>query len=58
MGLMKAPSLLTFIVATAVAVAAIMAHLGLLAPLTAAVSFWMLLGAFSLMILGTITRGF
>jgi hypothetical protein len=57
MGLMKAPSLLTFIIALAIATAAVMAHFGMLAPLTAAVSFWMLLGAFGLMLLGTITRG-
>lgn len=58
MGLMKAPSLVTFIIATALAIAAIMTQFGMLAPLTAALSFWMLLGAFGLMLLGTITRGF
>lgn len=59
MGIMKAPSILTFIVALCLAIAAIVAKLGVAQlPLEGFASFWILLGAFVLLALGTVTRGF
>lgn len=57
MGLMKAPGLITFLLAVTLAVAAVIVQLGLLAPVSSVVGFWILLAAFGLMILGVITRG-
>lgn len=57
MGLMKAPGLVTFLLAVSMAAAAVLAQFGMLAPLSPVIGFWLLLAAFGLMILGVVTRG-
>ncbi|MEO0797670.1 MAG: hypothetical protein AAFR70_03305 [Pseudomonadota bacterium] len=59
MGLMKAPSIATFLVAMAIAVTALLAKLGLVPiPFFSLTSFWLLLSAFVLLGVGVVTRGF
>lgn len=59
MGLMKAPSILTLLVAIVLAATAVTTYLGLVAiPFVGLASFWILFGAFALLTLGTVTRGF
>ncbi|MEL6297347.1 MAG: hypothetical protein AAFQ45_02150 [Pseudomonadota bacterium] len=58
MGLMKSPSLLTFILTVVLAASALAAKLGVALPDAAAgASFWMLFAAYVLLMLGVITRG-
>ncbi len=58
MGLMKPPNILTFIIAVALVVTAVVSKAGVGVPIVGGFEFWMLLGANVLFILGCITRGF
>jgi len=58
MGLMKAPSLLTFLIALVLAAAAVSEKFGLLpVAVLAGYGFWLMCGAFVVLVLGVITRG-
>lgn len=58
MGLMKAPSLITFIIALLLAITALVSKLGVEIPLPTGVNFWVMFGAYVLLLLGVVTRGF
>ena len=58
MGLMKPPTILTFLVAVTLVIVAVVSRSGVVIPVVSGHEFWLLLGANILFILGTITRGF
>ena len=59
MGLMKAPSIATFLIAMAIAVTALLAKFGFVPiPFFSVTSFWLLFCAFVLLGIGVVTRGF
>lgn len=57
MGLMKPPSIVTFMLALGLGVVAIAMQLGLVLSATGSLGFWLLLTAFALLALGVVTRG-
>ena len=57
MGLIKPPSLLTFLAATALIILAILARLGFVIPGGGEIGFWLLLAANVLFVMGCLTRG-
>jgi len=57
MGLMKPPSIITFMLALGLGLVAIAMQLGLVLGSLASLGFWLLLTAFALLALGVVTRG-
>lgn len=58
MGLIKPPNILTFFVALALVILAVVVKTGLALPVISGHEFWLMLAANVLFILGCITRGF
>ena len=57
MGFVKPPGLLTFLVAFAIGILAIVTHLGLAVPELTSYSFWVMTAGFALLIMGCMFRG-
>ena len=57
MGFVKRPGLLTFLIALAAGILAIVSHLGLAVPELKDYSFWVMAAAHVLLIMGCLFRG-
>ncbi|MEM6499599.1 MAG: hypothetical protein AAGB04_26430 [Pseudomonadota bacterium] len=57
MGLTKPPALLTFLVALAVGILALVSHLGIAVPELTNYSFWVMTAAYVLLVMGCLFRG-